>query len=265
MKKLKIWMLALLLASSFPTFSSHINQERISDNLYILSGKDYGTNIGLISTEEGVVLIDPMPGDKYLAELNNIIQSVYDNTNTFILNTHTHSDHAGGNDFFIKQGGILIDGEFDLEGITRIEVKSHSSNDFVYYYEKSNVIFVGDVFDSSWHPTFYAGGVEGFVNAVNTILKLGNDKSIIIPGHGTLATKSDLSEFRKNTVEWVKIIRNAHQSGKTVENIMKDKQVKGILERFNVSNQSPFLPKKAFKRFIERTITVIEKETATGM
>lgn len=260
MEKLKTWVLVLSFLSAFPSFAGNIKLNKISDNLHILSGKDYGTNIGLISLKQGIVLIDPMPGDNHLPELNQKIQSLYGSTNVFVLNTHTHADHSGGNEFFVKQGGKHVNGEFNVKGLTRIQVKSHSSTDFIYYHEESNAIFVGDVLDTSWHPTFYAGGVKGFNNAVSAILKLGDDNSLIIPGHGTLATKAELNEFRKNTLAWVRLIKHAHQNGKNVNHMMNDAQVKDMVERFNVGGQPTFLPQKAFKRFIERTITVIKKE-----
>jgi len=260
LKKLTIWLSALFLTLSFHSIASNIKQEKIADNLHILSGKEYGTNIGLISTEEGVVIIDPMPGERNLAELDEIIKSTYDNSNTFILNTHKHADHTGGNEFFIKRGGTLIGSEFDFMGIKRVELKSHSSTDYVYYHEKSNVIFVGDVFDTSWHPTFYAGGLEGFDKAVNAILALGDKESLIVPGHGVPAYKPALKAFRENTFKWVSIIQELHKEGQSVESIMKKQRVKVALEKFNVSKQSPFIPENAFKRFVERTITVIEKE-----
>ena len=251
---------ALLLISSFTALSSNINLERISENVHILSGKGYGTNIGLISLEDGVVLIDPMAGKNHLTELDTVIRSIYGTTNTLILNTHQHSDHTGGNDYFVKQGATLVEGKFDLNGITRIKVNSHSPEDYVYYHEKSNIIFVGDVFDASWHPTFYSGGIEGFDHAINTILNLGDDQSLIIPGHGSPAYKPALHVFRENTFKWVNIIRDLHREGRDVESIRKNQQVKNVLEKFNVSKRSPFVPEKAFKRFVERTITLIEEE-----
>lgn len=262
MTKFRILISISFLLSSSTALSNGVSIEKVSEYLHILGGKEYGTNIGLIATEDGLVLIDPMPGNNQLSALNDVIQSIYNKPISFILNTHAHSDHTAGNEYFVKQGGKLIEGSFNLKGFTHIKVKSHSAIDNIYYHKKSNSIFVGDVFDTSWHPTFYAGGIKGFNEAIDTILNLGDDQSLIIPGHGAPASKSSLLEFKKNTFGWINKIRELLQKGLSVEQIMVDTQIKSILEKFNVNNKSPFLPQKAYKRFIERTISVINDENS---
>ncbi|MFA0813323.1 MBL fold metallo-hydrolase [Microbulbifer epialgicus] len=260
MKQFRILISISFLIISFAALSNSLSVEKVSEHLYVLSGKEYTTNIGLIALEDGLVLIDPMPGNNQFSELDREIRSIYDKPITFILNTHAHSDHTGGNEYFKKQGGKLIENAFNLDGFTHIKVKSHSAIDNIYYHEKSNTIFVGDVFDTSWHPTFYSGGIKGFNAAIDAILDLGDDQSLIIPGHGVPANKSSLLGFRKNTFEWINKIRELNQKGWDVERIMGDTQVQDILEKFNVNNKSSFLPQKAYKRFVERTITVIKRE-----
>ncbi|WP_444945860.1 hypothetical protein ACJJIP_20045 [Microbulbifer sp. VTAC004] len=88
-----------------------------------------------------------------------------------------------------------------MDSFTHIKVKSHSAIDNIYYLKESNSIFVGDVFDTSWHPVFYSGGIKGFNEAIDAILNLGDEQSLIIPGHGVPSSKLSLFEFRKNTFE----------------------------------------------------------------
>ncbi len=260
MTKFKCIQLISLLFFSSTVFSSNIHVEKVSDQVHILSGKEYGTNIGLITTENGLTLIDPMPGGGHLLELDNIVKSISNKSIIYILNTHTHSDHTGGNEFFIEQGAKLVESITTSDNLVHIKVKSHSSNDNIYYHKISNTIFVGDVFDTSWHPTFYAGGFQGFNDAIDAIMKLGDEESLIVPGHGAPARKLSLLEFRKNTSEWIMRVRELHQKGWDEDRIMNDAQAKSIVEKFNLGGRSPFLPQEAFKRFVERTISVIEKE-----
>ncbi|GHA16368.1 cyclase [Arenicella chitinivorans] len=260
MTKFKILIAISLLLFSCTALSSGINVKKVSEHLHILSGKEYGTNIGLIPINDGLVLIDPMPGNSHLSELDKIVRSIYDKPITFILNTHAHSDHAGGNEYFIQQGGKLVGSTSNLVGFVHIKAKSHSAIDNIYYHTKSNAVFVGDVFDTSWHPTFYAGGTKGFIEAIDAILNLGDDQTLIVPGHGAPSSKLSLREFRKNTLEWISKIRELDQQGWDVDRIMDDAKVKDVLEKFNVNNEAVFLPQKAFRRFIERTIAVVKRE-----
>ncbi|WP_194868730.1 MBL fold metallo-hydrolase [Pseudoalteromonas sp. PPB1] len=254
-----ILAMALLLLSCV-AFSASIQVQAVSSHLHILTGKDYGTNIGLLETSDGLVLIDPMPGEQYLVALEKTIQAINRKPVTHVFNTHAHTDHTGGNAYFISRGAQLVTGEMRQFGLFQHAVKSHTTTDNIYYHKPSNAIFVGDVFDTSWHPTFYAGGVAGFKNAIDTVLRLGDEQSLVVPGHGVATDKASLRRFRKNTLEWVDTIRLLSIQGLSVEQIMTNKKVIDLAERFNLSGKSPFLPQKAYQRFIERTIQVIERE-----
>jgi len=150
----------------------------------------------------------------------------------------------------------------DAVHLTEIEdfvAKAHSPFDKVFFHKKSNSIWVGDIYDTSWHPTFYAGGVSGFSKAIKGILKLGNDESMIIPGHGKPTGKTELQLFKNNTLAWVARVRKLKEDGQSAIEIMNDAQIKIILGKFNVENKADFIPEEAFVRFIERTLAVIEK------
>lgn len=239
---------------------SEIAVSKLSDSAYMLKAASYNTNIGAISTQQGLVLIDPMPGNDNIAELNRVINDLFKPTSVFILNTHNHDDHTGGNSFFVSNGAVVLTAAEALKGIKLATVKSHSGADQIIFHQSSNSIFVGDIYDTSWHPTFYAGGVSGFTNAIDTILGMADDNTLIIPGHGKPTGKAALQQFKANTLQWVAQVKELKQQGKTVQQIMADKRIKTLLLNFNVENNNEFIPEKAFERFIERTLTVIENE-----
>src|SRR5690606_35696180 len=145
-----------------------------------------------------LILIDPMPGEDKLADLQQAVLSISARPVKYVLNTHAHEDHSGGNAYFIKQGALLAAPDTAITGIQRYQVKSHSANDVIYYHQAGNSLFVGDVFDTSWHPTFYAGGINGFNEAIETILSIGNDDTLIIPGHGKPAGKKALRQYQQD-------------------------------------------------------------------
>lgn len=231
----------------------------LSSDAFILNATNYGTNIGLFNTTQGIVLVDPMPGSENLEALNAVVKDLLGEPVTYILNTHEHSDHAGGNAFFTEKGGVLLGDAATLIEIEDLQAYSHTSKDKVFYHKKSNSIFVGDIYDTSWHPTFYAGGLTGFNNAIESILKLGDDESIIVPGHGKPTKKNEMREFRKNTFDWVSRVRKLNNDGMTVGEINNDAHIQRILSKFNVASKDNFIPEKAVLRFIERTLAVIDK------
>ncbi|MFB2682200.1 MBL fold metallo-hydrolase [Shewanella mangrovisoli] len=304
----KVFVTLVFLTSSFIVQANTISVEQVSEQVHLLKGIDYGTNIGLILTQDGLVLIDPMPGDEHLSALDDAIQSLYAKPVKFILNTHEHADHTGGNQHFIQQGARLAPTQNTvlsqkvpsqkvpsqnipsqkvplqntaqmqntvaaqntvsmhpvIPDILAAQGSSHSPADWIYFHPQSNSLFVGDIVDNSWHPTFYAGGLSGFNAAINHILAISNEDSLIVPGHGKPSSKASLRRFQQNTNDWVQQIESLIDSGKSVEEITQHPQIAERVARFNQEGKSPFLPPKALRKFIERTIAVIEKERQTS-
>lgn len=250
-------------SGSTPSFnassSKNILAAALSGEAFILKS-NYGTNIGLFRTSKGVILIDPMPGRDNLNDLNSSVKSLIGESARFILNTHEHDDHSGGNAYFIEKGAMLLDNTSSLPEFQQITAKSHTNEDRVFFHKESNSIFVGDIYDTYWHPTFYAGGPSGFDNAIEAILKLGNDGSIIVPGHGKPTSKAELREFRRSTLDWVSRVKELKNNGMTASDIKNDSQILIILDRFNAERRVDFIPENVLVRFIERTLVVIERD-----
>lgn len=232
---------------------------RLSEDAFVLTSVSNGTNIGVLNTIDGVVLIDPMPGEGHLDALHGLIQTLTGAKANFILNTHAHSDHTGGNSYFLARGASLIDDLASVSGLVSKQAKSHSAIDNIFYHKKSNSIWGGDIYDTRWHPTFYAGGISGFSAAIDCILQLGDEQSLIVPGHGKPTSKTELRTFKNNTLDWVARVRALKNAGLTVGEMKRDPQLNQMKDTFNRDNKPDFIPEAALVRFIERTLTMIEQ------
>ncbi|GAA6137722.1 MBL fold metallo-hydrolase [Arenicella sp. 4NH20-0111] len=275
MKTVKLMLvLALLLPSVILSKQKDEQFEltKFDDTSYVLIGKEYGTNVGVIMSDNGILLIDPMPGEKALDELHSLIRDISVLPISYVANTHSHEDHIGGNEYFNSKGATILDGVNEAPasasgikkmilrkefGVDVVQEKSHTSQDYLYFHSASNVLFVGDVFDNSWHPTFYAGGIKGFTETIDKILSIGNQNTVIVPGHGTPANKEVVKAFYENTIVWLKRVSELNKEKLSVDQIMKDDQINEILQRFNTENRPTFIPSKAFRRFIERTVSIV--------
>ncbi len=254
----RLLFIAIFCGSAWQLEAATIAVTRLSESSFILRAADSTTNIGLLKTSKGLVLIDPAPGKDNLQALNQRVEEIAGEAVSFILTTHQDEDHSAGNPYFIAQGARLLSDTIQLPGIESRLVRSHSKEDRIYLDTQSNCIFVGDIYDASWHPTFYAGGVQGFKHAVESILNMGNEDSIIVPGHGKPGDKAAVRRFYANTLDWVERVKILSKQGLTANDMRNDSDLLAILARFNSEGKQEFIPEKALLRFIERTITVLQ-------
>lgn len=101
---------------------------------------------------------------------------------------------------------------------------AHSSGDAIYYFRNQNIIHVGDLFVLYGYPyidSYHGGTIDGLIKAVDDILKLCDDKTILIPGHGKISNRQELSEYREMLVETRATISKLVHDGKTLNELIK--------------------------------------------
>lgn len=233
MKKFKTAMVAIaaagalmvgVSAASAQQQAPEIKVEELRDGLYVIYGR--GGNIGMSAGEEGVFLID----DQFAPLTDAIlkaIRKVNDGEVQFLINTHHHGDHTGGNENFGKLGTVIIahdnvrgrlvaggkseDGfpviTFNDQASIHINGKearaihfdnAHTDGDSVIYFEEQNLIHMGDIFFRGRFPFIdvdTGGGVNGMIDAVASMVAISDENTIIIPGHGEVGGKADLVDY----------------------------------------------------------------------
>ena len=108
MKKTSYWLSAALLMSPAITWSQEeveIKVQQLTEHVYMLEGR--GGNIGLSIGDDGVFMID----DQYAPLTPAILDAIgklTDQPVKFVLNTHWHGDHTGGNENLGKAGAIIV-------------------------------------------------------------------------------------------------------------------------------------------------------------
>ena len=82
-----------------------ITSEKVADNLYMLKGA--GGNMALLVGDDGAFMVD----DQYAPLTERIVAAVAKITDKplrFVVNTHWHGDHTGGNENLGKQGALIV-------------------------------------------------------------------------------------------------------------------------------------------------------------
>jgi glyoxylase-like metal-dependent hydrolase (beta-lactamase superfamily II) len=236
-----------------PIITTHV-----AGNVYMIEGA--GGNIGVSVGDDGILMIDDQfaqIADKIKAALGEI----HKGSLQFILNTHSHRDHVTANAIFGAEGVLIAhknvrsrmiesfksdpddamavgkDGwpvitfesslsiHFNGEELKVIHYpKSHTDGDAVIFFEKSNVIHMGDLMFSGLFPYIdldSGGDVDEYIKSVKSILDIAPDDCMIIPGHGPLSTKKELQEFYEMMISTTDFIRAEMSNGKTMEEIQK--------------------------------------------
>ena len=195
--------------------------EQVKDGLYAIIGS--GGNVGVRVTSEGVILID----DKFpqnFAEIQELVGTVSDQPVRYVLNTHHHGDHSGGNVEYINIAEIIahqnardnmVRGDQDAPPrvvftdqtavyLGGIEVRAfymgrgHTNGDAVIYFPDLRTVHGGDLLHGIAPFIDYGNGgsSEGWVSTMNNILALDFDTAI--PGHGAIMDRSDVDEFSQS-------------------------------------------------------------------
>ncbi|WP_299682423.1 MBL fold metallo-hydrolase [uncultured Dokdonia sp.] len=226
--------------------------ELVSDNVYMLQGA--GGNIGISIGNDGVFMID----DQFapLSEkITTAIKTISDKPVKFLVNTHFHGDHAGGNANFEAAGAMIVahdnvrkrleanektanaglpvitfsdDATFYMNEndifITHVH-NAHTDGDALVYFVQSNVLHTGDTY---FHGRFKfpyiditnGGSLAGDIEAAKKGLMIINNSTKIIPGHGPIASKADYQKYHDMLVGIYKNVAQAIKEGKTEEEVV---------------------------------------------
>jgi glyoxylase-like metal-dependent hydrolase (beta-lactamase superfamily II) len=230
-----------------PQAPATLTLEKVKDNLYVIIGD--GGNVAVYVTDDGLIVID----DKFERDYDDImakIKSVSPKPVKYVLNTHQHGDHTGGNAKMLGASVEIIAQrnaranmvEGKMPGVPRIsftdetsvflggkEVRAHyfgrghTNGDSMMYFPDLKVLHTGDLFIEGAPFIDYTahGSAKEWTQTIDNVLKSGWDFDVVIPGHGKVSTKADLIKFRNN----FEAMRNRTQSmirdGKSKDDISK--------------------------------------------
>jgi cyclase len=255
------------LASAQQDFSKvQIQTVDVAPGVHMLVGA--GGNIGVSSGGDGVLIID----DQYAPLTERIraaVSAISSDPIRFVVNTHWHGDHTGGNENLGKAGAVIVahenvrrrmsseqiseffkrttpaspkealpvmtfaeDVSFHVNGdelhVFHVD-PAHTDGDSIIHWKGANVFHMGDLYFSGGFPFIdldSGGSIDGVIAAADKVLALANDGSKIIPGHGPLATKKDLTGYR----DMLKTIRSRIHSqvtaGKSLDEVMASRPTK---------------------------------------
>ena len=232
--------------------TSLLTLEQVGDNVYaLISDTDYPPaneniaicNAGIVIGDDGVLVIDPFQNEALGNLVLSEVAKLTDLPIKYVLNTHYHFDHTGGNKAIkaqeipiIGRGSIREDmltknQEFDpnpvvpdvvIDDDSKIwlgdrvieleEVAGHSGGtDVVAYIPDANILFAGDILFNQKFPYTADGNILEWSATLDYLIEKYPDATIV-PGHGiigdrdTLASLNDyFSELESMALQWRKL------------------------------------------------------------
>jgi cyclase len=216
----------------------------IGPDLYTyISDNDSSANSTFLVGRQGILVVDTgfdaIEGDKLLQEIRKVSQLPV----LYVINTHYHPDHQGGN-FVIGPNATIISTDFTR--IRTLEVmqssqqfhfkpanltfnqkvtiyldpysveiyfpgKAHTSGDALVYFPQQRSIAMGDLFLNRSCPAMDQGSVENWIKALDEVLARPLDK--VVPGHFELGSKVELQRFRDYLNDLFTQVRAFYQRG----------------------------------------------------
>jgi glyoxylase-like metal-dependent hydrolase (beta-lactamase superfamily II) len=291
MKTTKQLIILLLVSFSFYSFSQEkevtIASVKLTEQIYLLTGQ--GGNIGLFIGDDGVFMIDNQFAaltPKILAEIKKITSKPV----SYLVNTHWHGDHTGGNKNMKEAGATIIDHEnvrkrMSSEDKTKNKLaapkaalpqitftedmmfhinnddvlvshvhNAHTDGDSFVYFTKNNVIHMGDLYFQGKFPFIdlnSGGSINGYIEALSKVLLIANDETIIIPGHRNISNKAELKIFKNMLTSIRSVIQQEIDNGKTLEEVTNNSI---LTKEYNADYGGWFISEEVFRETVYKSL-----------
>jgi len=241
-----------------PDFSKvEIKTTKLSDKFYTLEGQ--GGTIGALVGPDGVFLVDtqfaPLT-EKIVAAVKKISPSPI----KFIVNTHVHGDHTGGNENFAKLGATIFsrdqlrarlarpagnaaaappaalpvvtyDGPITVhmngEDVQLLPIRvAHTDGDTLVRFPGLDILMTGDYYRSVGYPNIdraNGGTLNGMLEGLGTTIGLAGPNTKIIPGHGAMVDRVAVTAHRDMILAVRDKVAQMVKQGKTAQEIIAAK------------------------------------------
>jgi len=258
-RKNSTWRLVLLLPLLCAEMSATPSVESIGPGLYAyISDNDSSSNATFLVGSKGILVVDTGFDGQEGGKLLQAIRGVSSLPVQFIVNTHYHRDHQGGNSV-VGPSAVVISTDYTRDrtlaviqsspaaerslfrpaGLTFHEKltiylepysaevyfpgKAHTSGDALVYFPEQRAIAMGDLFLNRSSPAMDDGSTESWIRALDQVL--ARPLAAVVPGHFELGTKVELQTFRDYLNDLFTQVRALYEKRATLEEVRRSIRV----------------------------------------
>jgi cyclase len=262
----------------------------LGDNVYMLEGQ--GGNITVALARNGIIMVDGQFAPLH-DKIKAAIATISNLPIKYLVNTHYHGDHTGGNEGFAKDG-VTVVSQINVKnrlaagttnGLTGAKTppaptdalpaktytatsklrlpgrvadlkhiaNAHTDGDTYIWFKTANVLATGDTFTNGRYPNIdfaNGGNIKGMIAATDAYVKLTNAKSRIVPGHGPIADKAALIEYRAMLVTARDRMAALVKEGKSEDDVVAAKPFADLDKKWALSE----LASKNFIRVVYHSL-----------
>ena len=259
--------------------------EHVAGNIYKVVGGII-VNMAFSVGDDGIIMVDSNFGD-LTEKIVASIREVSDEPIRFLIDTHSHGDHADGNANFGRSGTIIVahasvrrqladppqgaaapaialpivtfsDGmsfHFNGEEVEVVHVTAgHTDGDVLIYFKGSDVIHMGDVFVGQYPIIDVSrdGSYLGLIETLSAAIALVDPDTTIIPGHGPISERDDMIVYRDMLMDIYDRVSTLTMAGRTLDEIIATDPTADHDERWLGGRGSEGIVRAAYAEIVGR-------------
>lgn len=235
--------------AQFGAGPAELDLVRVTDNIYVIHNALVPGNVTVLVTDEGALVVDT----KYAIDYDNVaamIAGFTDQPIRYVINTHYHDDHSGANRNFQLTGATVISSanarqtmlanqrteglpDMTFNELARIHIggetvvlhyfgRAHTDGDILAHFIDQGVLAAGDTYaNDPGTPELVdhsgGGSARAWPQTLTRALEL--DFDTVVPGHGHVATREELVDFRDSAVRLAETVEAMQEQGRSRDDI----------------------------------------------
>lgn len=286
MRRLVLVALIAAMPAGAQELATEVKATEAAPGIYMLEGTNgFSSNIGLMVGDDHVLLID----DGMAPITDSLVSAVKELSGRpidFVVNTHAHGDHVGSNAALAESGATifahdklratlledatLAGGAGGLPIITFNDevtfhanghkavvfhvAAAHTDGDSVIHFPAQNVIDASDLFFNGLFPFIdldNGGTVAGFIAGQKRLLSMADDDTVLIPGHGPLASKRELQAALDMLLDAEARVKKLVDAGMSLDEILQENPLADYHEQWNWG----FISTERMTKTLHRSLT----------